>query len=240
MENLKDKPIKIQHSHSIKHLITWNYRKSLSNFKNLEFLELYSDQDLLISDLDKFENLKKLKLNFYVEKCDEFKEYFKFRKDFCIILGGVLIKEIDKFIEFKESGVLEFQLNNYRQLEDNLNFIKEFDSVDLKFLLIDNLPFDPFRKYSSLYNLKISDVKDSNQLNQLISFMKGCPHLCELHLDFLSLNQDFYDKLPSVSYLYINESQDVIDINFEFILKMPYLVAFQTEQDVSMFRYLNI
>lgn len=232
-------PIKITHPSTVKFLEISTFEESLQMFNNLEYLGLNYIDDLSMNDLMSFKHLKKL-IVYKASPINKLQELFRSKKlDLEFVYLGVKIGCIDKFKEFDEgAGEICFQIKNYNDLEYNLfpNIILSYD--ELISSLPNKQPPDFFRKYENILKINIySKVKDQNLL---INFIKKSRRLSILSLNKTSLNQDFYNKIPEISLLFwiLIEEEDV-ELDFHFILKMEYLNALDTNQDVLVDRSLN-
>lgn len=238
--------IKFEHPLSIRYLQVSNYDNKLSIFKNLELLELfkfYNYSNLRMDDLLQFKNLKKLKIVAELLKVDKLKELFKSKNNLEIVLDGVKIKEISKFDDYKKGKHnnhcdFKFQINNYDDLEDNLEFVTYVNYNDLIRLLSNKQPSDLFNKYTNIQKIKIKSKVENEK--SLINFINNCFNLNYLITCESSLSQEFYDLLPEISSLFCLtiESED-IKLNFEFVSKISYLTFFYADQDVLIDSNIN-
>lgn len=233
---------KFQYPLSIKYLIIDTYVACMSMFTNLECIDFYFFLHSKSDDIFKLKKLKKIRFNFYVanNSANELEDLFRSKSDLDVVLYGVKLKEIAKVNEFFTKSILVFQMDNYDDLEDDLNFIRHIRYNDIKLLLSSNQPFDLFNKYTNIQKLEIdSKVKDSNQL---INFLRGHTNFHHLIVKRTSLNQQFYDQLPVIKRLSVLEIRDEEDSNldFGFILKIPYLRLLSIEQDIPISRTFNL
>lgn len=234
-----DRLIKIKHPHSIRYLKMRWYESIEPTFVNLETLELITDNLLDINDLTKYKNLKTLKV-INMEKEDDLKYLFIMLDDLDVFLCGVRLKELDKFDEYQlydKANSLAFQLDNYEELEYNMDFIKKADYKSI--LRLSNQPNDVFRKYANIQLILIRHVT-SEESDLFINFMKACPNLCNLEVRKSSLDEKFFNQLPefcSISNLIIKYQEG---FGFKFIAKMPYLVRLQTDEEVLIDEDLNL
>lgn len=243
--NVVDK-IKFTYPRSVKYLKFDYYEENASIFENVECLELTFVRDYFVmSNLYKFRNLKKLRLRYpFLEDVDKLKDLFRQRQhDLEIVLEGVKIKEISKFDEYKRSdstyqlqmehcNELKFQLDNYKELENNLCFVKRMNYGLLIRLLPYHQPADLFNKYTNVYHLIVGNVRIDNE-NRLSYFIKKCASLSHLEIG-TPLSQQFYDKLPAISSLNLLKiiNYSGVNLKLDFMIKMPYLNRFYTNQDV--------
>lgn len=242
-----DSKIKLSDPLSLKYLKIRFYEHNVTKFENLECFELYYSKEavrLELGDPIKFKKLKKFKIASVVfsPTINQLRELFvKKKPNLEIVLEGVSIKELSKFDEHSGlRGRIAFQLNNYADLEDNLNFVTTMNYNDLLLKLPDHEPADLFQKFNNVQTLEItSEIKDEDRL---INFIKKCPNLYNLKIRKSSLSQKFYNRLPensSLSYLEIIYKSS-FDLNFEFIMKMPWLINFYTNQDIRLNKRLNL
>lgn len=232
----------IKHPTSVKFLEIESFCQDTAMFSNLEHLELVYSRFLLDFDPLKFKNLKKLTLQ-STNTVRRFEHLFSLKDDFLknlkFILRGVNVKEIEVISEYCEGYELLYQIDNYGDLEDNLNFITDISYNELEFLLPNEQPSNLLKKFSNIQRIKINkEVKDENRL---IHFIKECSNLTSLEVQKASLNQQFYNRLSLVSLLISLEiNEDNTKLNYRFIMKMPYLSYLQTNEDVLISEKLNL
>lgn len=245
-----DNLIKFEHPHSIKFFKFIEHNGQLSLFENLECLELYiffESELTIINDIPKLVNFKKLRIRFHFgpsityRKCiDKLKDLFKVKKeDVQIVLEGVKVKELTKFDEYiGKREDFKFQIDNYDDLEANLDFVRHINYNRL-ISLLPNQPSDLFNKYSNIKGITIeSRIEDEHRL---INFIKQCKKLYKMDICKSSLSQRFYDLLPSnCSLTCLEILKNKVDLNFEFIMKMPYLYKFKTDQPILIDKNLNL
>lgn len=245
--------IKLTHPLSVKHLrIDYGnvYSKDLSfgAFGCLESLECLEIADsghniLSINHLLPFRKLKTLKIN-NSREIVRTKELYKWKERLMdhldVVFYGVKIRKMSKLDEYERSGDLKFQIDNFNELENSLEFIKEMSYNHLIALGPDHPPIDLLNKYVNIQLLEIESRIDDE--NRLLTFINGCPNLYKLNISKSSLSQRFYDQLPSVSSIFILkiESENGINIDFDFIMKMLYLRMLSTDQDVLISKKLNL
>lgn len=225
--------IEFKHPFSIKYLRSDYYNKEISKFINLECLEFDRYSYLNSDDLLMFNNLKKIKFNqknyMHLKPKDkaELKDLFRLKKDGLeMVLGGVKIKEHNKIDEYKINWSAlvrcKFQLENYGELDDNLNFENTVEYNRLLDLSPNNQPqSDIFKKYTNIRKI-IIEKRIENE-NQLINFIKKCHNLYDLDAAHSSLSQEFYDQLPAITLL-TKLTTFERNINFKFIEKMSHLM----------------
>lgn len=220
--------IKFEHPLTVKYLKSNRYWGNIIKFINLEELQLDTCKDLNPNIVTKFNNLKKLKINNCENGINELKNIFRFKNaDLELILDGVKIKKISKFNECNDW--LKFQLENYNDLEDNLDYIKIINYSSMILLSNNRLPPNLFRKYSNIQCLSINRKTEDESL--LIEFIKNLNNLYRLDINDKNLvSQNFYNKLPIVSNL-VNITTCDFTIDFEFLIKMSFLKRLYVEID---------
>lgn len=244
---LSDNQIKFKHPSSLKYLKLSKYDESVSMFNNLEVLELYNcfSFSLKIDVLFELNNLKKLCIIFQqTEKLDQLsmnklKSVLKDGLD--VVFNGVNIRCIDKFEEYYKHLDLDFQMNNYANLEDNLHFVNYIDSGCQLFRLDNKLFPDLFRKYTNIRKATIKAAEVENW-DRFVELFQNCPNLYYLETKD-TFNQLFYDDLStisSLSILIISENDQNSMLNIDFVMNMPFLINLRTSQDVIISKNLNL
>lgn len=256
---LKTGRIRFRDSKTIKYLKARWFDDSLFVFSNLECLEIRrgSEHSNIDVDISEFRNLKKIKITSLFLSKDEIhklKEFFKLSKndfnrfwspfttksyDLEFVLNGVRIKKSDKINEYRKTrDNLKYQLANYNELEDDLDFVKEINYNHLLNLLTKRMS-NLFKNYTNIQEISTNArIKDEKLF---IRFIAGCKNLYNLFLKESVLSQRFYDLLPFVSSLsLLIIEQNHIDLNFAFVIKMSYLTGFCTDQDVTIDENLNL
>lgn len=235
--NLINRIIAFKNPLSICSLRLSKFDKNALIFKNLECLELEYLDGLVTVDLEMFKKLNKLRIFSCHENFDDLKNIFQSKKnDLQVVLSGVKLNDVGKIEEYKQCNSYKnihnkmfcFQMDNYNDLEDDLNFIKVLNA-ELVCKLFHNLPADLFSKYTNIQELRIRSNVDEDQL---ICFIKKCSNLSHLKVFESSISQEFYEQLPEISllsFLQVN-IKEVVDLNFEFIKRMPYLRYLITDQ----------
>lgn len=234
--NLLNTNIKIKHPLSIRYLHINKYEEDMDIFNNLECLEFSGNYSKFIDrdGLLKFQKLKQLKVSGITtsQTRSNLRELFNFKIDnLDLIANGVKIKKIEKIKELKNE-VIRFQLQNFDDLTDDLNFITEINYNKFTCLLPNYDPSILFEKYTNIQLIKIfSKIEDENRL---IQFLAKCDSLYFLIVQDSSLSQYFYDQLPetacSLSRLHISEK--IFQLNFAFIMKLHYLIILYSNQDI--------
>lgn len=254
--------IKFKHSQSVKYLKSCYYDDMMIKFKNLECIEFtrckLDNLDYLLESnrfkkLQNLKKLKKLKFNYQLNieekerKKDKttsgyttrFLELLKLKKDDLeIVLNGVKIDKIEKIGEcYNNRSSVEFQLDNYGQLEDDLYFVEKMNYNNLMYILPANQSLSSlFEKYTNIQLIEINGrIEDENRL---INFISQCRSLNSLQIRNSYLSLAFYDRLPLVRSL-LMDNVGCVD-NFKFIAKMYYLNMFETTNNVQLNKHLNL
>lgn len=227
---------------SIKYILLNNYEKNILKFSNIECLEVCIC-DFDIDCIPKFKKLKALKCSHYCnESYGKLEHLFRTKKnDLELICVGVKIDEIGKITEYKgKKTELEFQLNNYNKLVNDINFVWVMNYDDLVRLFPHYQLSDVLAKFNNIQSLQINSKIENG--SRLIQFITGCSNLCELSIKRSTLNQEFYDQFPvkkSLSLLIIENEKD-LRLNFKFIMRLPYLKILHTDLDVRLSKELNL
>lgn len=244
-ERAIDNLIKFVHPQSIKHLkISCNdYDKNAVIFSNLQTLEIAEciHEGIEVDDILSFKHLTKLRITKpYEALIKKLEKLFVLKKpELEVVIAGVKTVAANNIYY----PLLEFQINSYEDLEDNLNFVRKIDYNDLILAFLfkgRSLPADLFKKYTNIQNLLIDGQVENK--NELLSFISACSNLIHLEIRGSLLSQHFFDLLPtitSLNYLCIMEFKLRIKLNFGFIMKMPYLEQFNTDQDMMIDKNLN-
>lgn len=224
---------------TIKYLKIKSYRRSITMFKNLECLEFLNCTNMkaLAIDLPQFKVLRKIRIISFPTLTPSLKQTFRSKKkDLALVLGGVNITQANKFNECKglkrSALVLKFQMNNYAELEDDLNFIRDVEYIHLIRLSSNNLPVNLCKKYNNINRINIGPMIEDE--NQLIKFISECPNLINFHANKSALSQQFFNQLPaisSLSSLYINNN---VSVDCKFIMRMFNLIDFFVNQEFSI------
>lgn len=241
--------IKFMQPWSITYLKIRKYEPNMTIFSNLEVLEFFDcfDVNLEIENLFSLEKLKKLCVNSQeagnanVRKTDKLKQLVG-KKDLDMILNGVKIKSEDKIKEYQsnEKFSLDYQLNNYDELEDDLNFVHYICIGNRIFGLDFNLFPNLFKKYTNIQKALITTI-DIQDWNRFVYFIEKCPNLYLLEVNG-SFEQEFYEKIPlvsSLSILTIYENGNK-RLNVDFIMKMPFLIYLSSSGDILISENLNL
>lgn len=245
ISELIDTQIKFIHPLSIRYIRTREYFKNASIFKNLECLQVLMFSNLKVNDLEHYKLLKKLKMNHFQEaismkpkKILECLIYAK-KKFPALILCGVKIKNIDTLRQFDEQSNIEFQLNNYSRLDDDLYFVRTINYNIMMRLLPPKLPADLFKKYTNIQEMHIvGRIEDEDKL---VNFIRQCNNLYKLIIKKSTLSQKFYDRLTAISSLFELNINDIDYINnLNFINRMPYLISLFLHRNVRLDKDFNL
>lgn len=161
-------------------------------------------------------------------------DLFKAKNDTLeMIFEGVKIHSVDKFKEFKGKPILQFQIDNFKDLEENLNF--------KQLLYSRTIPRDLFKKYSNIQFIVAIKVKDSH----LLRFIEECYNLSGLHFVYSALDQTFCNKLFAIKTLsntlsILAIANETDELNFEFVMNLKYLTHLFTDLDILKDGYLNL
>lgn len=230
---------------SVKRLRILYFDKKISIFKNLEYLEYSDIESIKMNQLLELDNLKMVRIlgGPIANKLDQLRTSLFYQNKMKMSLKGVLIKETSKLDEYKKiNNNLKFQLTNFDDLENNLNYETEIQYDDLINLLPKPRPIDLFRKYCNIRKLLVSTATDDE--NQLIDFIRECRNLAFLDIQNSKIGQHFYDRLPEISTLFnlkIRECGDRdVDLDFRFIMRMYYLFSLQTDFKVKIDKNLDL
>lgn len=236
--------------------IDWTMQLKLKVYKNLETLSISSVENLDLISLFSFlpKNLKQLSLtsfNFFdLFKREDLIAFYEFKKNFenlDIYLNYIkLDHDIQSFLDkmsLLEEGKHYFACKNLKDIKQLSWYCINYGKI-LKAFDREPIPSDFFKKFNCINRVEITDnVKDQNQL---ISFLSGCPSINQLVFENARLNQDFFDKLPSICpYLeYFVEKEhhlgQRIKINFKFLSEFILLRLASTYQEISFIDLIAI
>lgn len=250
--------LRVDHPLSIKYLGLNIFDRSVFLFKNLECLEVFKfskfflDLSLRPKDLLNFEKLNTFEISTFLcqsEHVQKVKSLFASKKqDLNFVIGGLKITEANQLSKGKDHpNMFALQLENYDKLENDLHYVNEIEYNTLLEYFPDNLPADLFEKYANVQRILIDTayIKDEDQL---LDFIKKFPNLSSLEIKGL-LSQQFYDHLPEIDSLaelklidnaFVFIPRFIVSINFEFIMKISYLMYLETTQFVSINKNLNL
>ena len=152
--------------------------------------------------------------------------------DLKLYFEGVLIQSGKEFDDYNfDQRTLSLHMKNYDSLADcfpcyqEMNFNELVDSTS-------EIPISINKKYP---NIKRVYVGKEVEEDKLIWFLRGCRILVDLIIE-IPLTQKFYDQLVDwnceLRELTIDHYNDAI--NFEFLYKLEFLLAFKTTCPLSM------
>lgn len=232
-----------KHPLSIKYLKLKKYQTKALQLINLECLELEDSRDLITNDLLKFKSLKKIRITSFIS-FDHFETLVGFGerngREVSTYYRGVRLNETHNYKECRESWEEYFQMENYKDLDDDLNYFKHLIYSNMIDKFPNSHPSNFFKKYTNIQKITICSMVEDQ--DRLLHFIAGCQNLYYLIINFSSLDQQFYDQLATVSLLFILNItlEDDIEINFDFIMNMPYLRELETDQEVLINENLNL
>lgn len=225
------------------------YLNAYTIFSNLELLECLECSGLNNRLQTDFKRLSELKIIYYDTDAfkrpkepireDKLKDFLRIRrKNLNVICNGFKIQDKNDLRRYDKGYLLKNQLINYQNLDDNLGHISVFDYGSLIETVGYKLPNNLFTKYNNINYLLICR-KIENE-NHLLFFIRECKNLEKLCLLNTSLLQTFYDRLPTVSNLLELEIENEFSLNFEFIMRMAYLVELNTNMDFKLMINMNL
>ena len=250
--------IKFNYPLAVTQLRTTSYDEKLAVFENLELLECRLD-DQSPDFLTNFPKLNVLKIPTKISayrlaefrrKRDELANLRLYYLGIEQLIGDELDNEREFSFERMSSdrhiNRMPFYLKYYDLLDNNLPSCTELLYDDL-LKKMPKIPGDFFRKFSNINSIKVSIKVDDP--NGLLEFIGNCANLFELTLTATELSQTFYERLPSVSSLFILKmfKDPDLQLDFGFLARMKRLRTFETDQELQMtaeleldsFRYLR-
>lgn len=237
-----DNHIRFKYPLTIKYVQFNNCYDNIVVFSNLERLDFYFEpsESRWINDIQKLEKLNKLRIVKKIRN-SRLNDLIKSKRDAVeIFFYGVRIKDVSKFNEMTQDNPLKFQIDNYGELDDDLDFVWDFNYSDLISLLpATGQPSDLFRKYNNIQYIEVNSmVKDGDRL---LGFIKECYSLFRFKIKGALLCQEFYDKLPDVSALsYLQIFEKGVHLNFGFIMRMDSLLDLETNFDILADEHLDL
>ena len=201
----------------------------MSQFKNLERLNLEYLSDEAVNILGDLPNLKQISINEF-RNTNFAKNLIKQmrilrRLDFYYGLNVDKNEEIEILNEHLENNGIElpikYYMDNYLKLADSLTWVYLNYSNLIK--LIDEIPADFYDKFCKIRRIGVYEKVDQQNF---INFLANNYLLKELNLKNTGFNQTFYNQLkftsPLVKSIKIEENDTVIN-NFDFISQFDYV-----------------
>lgn len=138
------------------------------------------------------------------------------------------------------NSILEFQMNNYDALCDNVSCGgRPLDYNELMGLVKGNLPDDFFIKFRDFRTVEVS-----GEVNQehLLQFLKRMEYFVKLQLNAAILDQSFFDGLQEMSQLTEVHMRNslTLRVNYDFLLTLKHLEIFRTDRDSLEFFDLSL
>ena len=237
--------VEFVHATSIKHLEIEQCRGDLPQLPNLEVLQANDIMNLDRNVLQKLPSLKQLSMNGDINLDDyliikNFINYLKKQRlvlrrlDLSIFFLGVQLINGLEFDDYSFGKVhWHMHMKNYSLLAPTLSYFESVNYTEL-LNLVDKIPDDYHTRFCNIQRVFANKI---NNPVHFISFLRSCENLCILVVvNSFSLNQEFYDQLPSVgqiSELHIKEPIGY-ELNYEFILRMRQLYNFSLNQELSL------
>jgi len=210
---------KVENSRKIEDIASKLKQLKKIEFINLNLFEMKQLQDLKVNVLDK------LIIN-----------------DIQIFLNGIELttKIYDQFRGISNQDVQSFLLSYYDGLDCEITFFNSLDYTNLirsfKFGMV---PKNFFAKFPNIQS--VSAIKVLNQ-SQFLWFLSKLKNLRTLDLINPSLNQQFYDQLPSICSLncFLLDEYHDIELDFKFISKFKLLRTLRVNQNIPYSSFISL
>lgn len=249
------KSITFSNPFTVRKLKTYDFKIELSLFINIEQFECYSSFQSEVQSIKILHVFPKLKELFFEDS-----KNLKFllrektrlnRTDLNIYYKSVRMNDLSEFkmnerfyIQYYNELML-FHMLRYSRLSDNMNWVTEVNYC--KQMNFNSLPKDFFNRFKNIQKIFINHhVTDANDL---IKFIGNCRNLGHLCIQSGRLDQQFYDQIPQITYLFkleiIEFGLNNYELNYDFINRMYYLKEFRTDLNGSkeifeLFRNKNL
>lgn len=248
--------LELRHPDSLVHVESWNFHDKMKEFVNLEylFLDQLKNADFIrqTKGIDEqflvpFTKLKELHFNGPIEAFEVITRSLAVQRERLeppavgpkIYLLGVhldqlpehLAQELSKFGDsltcYLWPHQIQLLLSNYPRSARVLPFI---NYLEYHYLKDKRLPDDLASKF---VNLKRFDIVSTENPAHLVDLLKQCKNLVYLQANYTSFGREFYNALPRyvprILTLDISLPHERVKcLNFDFILRFPYLHNFKT------------